>query len=223
MFLGSLAFRILKVILRAGFRRTVVLALLTSLIGPHAYAFRINLAFWRPPTASDPCVGTPGATCAGGALFLGTLSGTNYMITRSNCTDSATPTCSGGTDTLTKRWASWNTPPFAYGALTGATSETDGPGNTTLLSTTYGDTDAAKYCENMTYAGHSDWFLPAKDELNLFYTNRASIEGLAGSVDYYWSSTDWSSNNAWMQVFDNGIAYQAIKTDLYRVRCVRRF
>ena len=45
--------------------------------------------------------------------------------------------------------------------------------------------------------GYTDWFLPSKDELNLMYTNKATINttatangGSSFSSSWYWSSTE---------------------------------
>ena len=58
-------------------------------------------------TVNDPCDGTPslGTKCVGGTLYAGQFDGGKYMITPSGCTDSATPECAGGTDSLGKKLA----------------------------------------------------------------------------------------------------------------------
>lgn len=51
---------------------------------------------------------------------------------------------------------------------------------------------AKTFCDNLTYAGYSDWFLPDKDELYAMYIYKDDIGGFA-SLYYqdcrYWSST----------------------------------
>jgi hypothetical protein len=69
---------------------------------------------------------------------------------------------------------------------------------------------AADICSNLVLAGYTDWFLPSKDELNLMYLNigqgnamgLGNVGGFASSA--YWSSTEDSSANAWLQNFFNG-------------------
>ena len=46
------------------------------------------------------------------------------------------------------------------------------------------------------------WRLPTKDELNLLYQNKDKIGGFANG--YYWSSTERSDYDAWLQYFDGG-------------------
>jgi hypothetical protein len=80
--------------------------------------------------------------------------------------------------------------------------------------------NAAQYCENLTAHGQTDWYLPAKDELNVLYTNRTAIGGFAGA--WYWSSSEINSYSAWKQGFSNGYQYEPLKISGLRVRCVRR-
>jgi hypothetical protein len=85
-------------------------------------------------------------------------------------------------------------------------------------------------------SGYDDWFLPSKDELNLMWTNLAdsddnssnsgpadpnNVGGFAN--DYYWSSSQNNSNDAWLQVFVNGVQLDYDKNYTSRVRAVRAF
>jgi len=97
-----------------------------------------------------------------------------------------------------------------------------------------GSTYAARICNELqvTEGGktYGDWYLPSKEELNLMYQNKATIDATAGvnggsgfASAYYWSSTESSNYNAWKQNFVNG--YQSISSKHYalRVRAVRAF
>lgn len=85
---------------------------------------------------------------------------------------------------------------------------------------------AISACESLTYAGYDDWYLPSKNELNAMYINKAEIGGFSSTR--YWSSTEYSSSDAWYQHFGSG--YQSTfpksgtyyESGAYRVRCVRR-
>ena len=79
---------------------------------------------------------------------------------------------------------------------------------------------AISACESLTYAGYDDWYLPSKNELNAMYINKAEIGGFSSTG--YWSSTEYSSSDAWYQYFYSGYQYDNYKTTSYRVRCVRR-
>lgn len=97
-----------------------------------------------------------------------------------------------------------------------------------------GSTYAARICNELqvTEGGktYGDWYLPSKEELNLMYQNKATIDATAGanggsgfaSADY-WSSTGSSNLNAWRQYFDSGNQGFNSKDNTDRVRAVRAF
>jgi hypothetical protein len=118
---------------------------------------------------------------------------------------------------------------------TGATGTAVGTGsaNTDAIIAAQGATEtsyAAGLARAYTGGGYTDWFLPSKDELNKMYTNRATINTTAAANsgsdfanNYYWSSTESDSNNAWRQNFDNGDQYDDYKYYTSPVRAVRAF
>lgn len=78
---------------------------------------------------------------------------------------------------------------------------------------------AAQYCQNLTYGGFTDWYLPTKEELGFLYTAIGNqFEGYN-----YFSSSEEDANSAWYvdMSYGGGAAYA--KTDSYRIRCVRRW
>jgi|GEM_PF-1506662 hypothetical protein len=82
---------------------------------------------------------------------------------------------------------------------------------------------AATFCKSLRLGGYSDWRLPSKDELYRMYMNLHTA-GLGGFVkDYYWSSTEGASSNAWVAVLANGFSYVFSKRSAWRVRAVRSF
>jgi len=100
-----------------------------------------------------------------------------------------------------------------------------------------GDDGAALLCDSLNINGHTGWFLPSLDELNLMYVN-LKAKGLGGfSNGRYWSSSQgsgsWSSPAicAWTQDFSNGSqnAFHSIqggpgeKHNTYLVRAARQF
>ena len=119
---------------------------------------------------------------------------------------------------------------------TNASSTTNGAANTALILAVLGSGSyAAQLCD--TYAidsqgntpcqagnvCYSDWFLPAKDQLNCLYTNRVAIGGFF--TDGYWSSTEFATDpaRAWRQLFSAGGQGAVSKGLTSRVRCVRTF
>lgn len=97
-----------------------------------------------------------------------------------------------------------------------------------------GSTYAARICNELqvTEGGktYGDWYLPSKEELNLMYQNKATIDATAGvnggsgfASAWYWSSTENSNYLAWKQFFGNGFQASSSKSLTYRVRAVRAF
>ncbi|WP_052172562.1 DUF1566 domain-containing protein [Psychroserpens jangbogonensis] len=117
--------------------------------------------------------------------------------------------------------------------LTGAAGEAIGTGssNTEAIIVIQGNTDfyAAKLCKDLSLEGHNDWFLPSKDELNLMRQNigQGNVLGLGNiggfSNGFYWSSTEFSTNDAWLQDFGSGNQFPNGKINSDHIRSVRAF
>ncbi|MDD4822107.1 MAG: DUF1566 domain-containing protein [Bacteroidales bacterium] len=120
---------------------------------------------------------------------------------------------------------------------TGATGTEIGTGqtNTAAIVRVQGEGSyAAKVCDNYSFSGYSDWFLPSKDELNQMYVQKNIIEatllanGGHAFVTYapiYWSSSEKSDRDAWTQSFSSGsqASGSPYKTSSWNVRAVRAF
>ena len=93
---------------------------------------------------------------------------------------------------------------------------------------------AAEYCANYAYDGvkAGEAFLPSIKELKYLYKNKeliseklALIKGADLFEDwYYWSSSEYSSSNAWRQYFSSGdVDYYSKSNTNYYVRPVVAF
>lgn len=69
-----------------------------------------------------------------------------------------------------------------------------------------------------------DWFLPSKDELNLMYKTMNATVVSDASSSYFWSSSESTDNNIWIQHFSDGMQYDDNGKDYHNsVRAVRAF
>ena len=101
--------------------------------------------------------------------------------------------------------------------------------NTTSLVSILGQGDyAAKLCDDLVLSGYSDWYLPSKDELNIMYSNLASLS--IGNFDvgmghYYWSSSEIDIYGVWGVSFYSlgGGIWSLTKSWGCNVRAVRTF
>jgi len=87
---------------------------------------------------------------------------------------------------------------------------------------------AAYLCDNLTFGGYSDWFLPSREDLRQMYMSKDSIGGFSGGFGsiLYWSSTESTpmpTTEAMAVNFSNNIAESQAKVNLYYLRAVRAF
>ncbi|MCG8322099.1 MAG: DUF1566 domain-containing protein, partial [Cytophagales bacterium] len=155
---------------------------------------------FHAPAAPPPVLCTNiGDVCGDGSIFAGD---TNMYVT----------------DVTQITSVQWSLSPFD----TGADSQTDGAANQAWIvaNETLATYPAFEPCENLNRHGHTDWYLPARNELDHLYTHRNAIG--AFTTGLYWSSTENSHNDAWSQRFSDGYETYVIKNIPGDVRCVRR-
>jgi hypothetical protein len=119
-----------------------------------------------------------------------------------------------------------NVPNVAYngGNPTGAGAEIgDGVTNTNGILSDCSAAPAALAARSLG----ADWFLPSINELNEMYIHKTTLEAVDGFAPFssvYWSSTEFDSNDAWLQVFGDGsqLEYHKHYTES-SVRAIRAF
>jgi hypothetical protein len=105
-----------------------------------------------------PALPTTIGQAFGGGFYAGKISmtgdgvPTHYLV--------VAPKASG--ENSAKAWG-------GYGVSTGITSVIDGPTNSASLAALGASYQAATFCEGLTIGGYSDWYLPAKNELEVLY------------------------------------------------------
>jgi Protein of unknown function (DUF1566)/Collagen triple helix repeat (20 copies) len=119
-----------------------------------------------------------------------------------------------------------------------AQSASNGQANTNAIIGQSGHTaSAAKLCDTYVSGGFSDWYLPAKFELNTLYDQAYVVNTVleadgdpltvgvsASAYNYYWSSTEFNyAGYAWSQTFGQGYQDGDDKSYPWGVRAVRAF
>jgi hypothetical protein len=206
---------------------------------------------WTVTTTSGCQTGiTVGQTCPDGTIYAGfSPDGNVPMYTTpcdagqywngSSCTACGSGLWSGSGTSCSTTYASNNYPAWNNGTtnwtVTGYTSATTGKANTAgleALADAGAPYKAADYCYNLPAFSHSDWYLPAQNELNVMYGNETALQHFDttdGSTPVggaypglYWTSTENVNDYAWYQRFSDGNQFSTSKYILLSVRCVRR-
>ncbi|BAE49261.1 DUF1566 domain-containing protein [Paramagnetospirillum magneticum] len=118
----------------------------------------------------------------------------------------------------------------------GARSLRDGLANSNAMAN--GNHPAAAFCRDLEIGGFTDWYLPSRHEAALLAENLMPGEGYvpeqttaeafkkggaeAFAQDWYWTSTEFGSGSAWVQLFDTGYQGSYGKDWSARVRAVRK-
>jgi hypothetical protein len=135
----------------------------------------------------------------GGGFFAGYISHTadgnpTHALIVAPRADGATGT--GYTLTTNPKWADETVGVPAHATLIGASSNFDGKANTDLMmsliaNSTYsaGAFPAAQFCVDLSIGGHTDWYLPARYELDIAYFN---LKPGTGGNDTNWGSNIYS-------------------------------
>ena len=121
-------------------------------------------------------------------------------------------------------------------ASKGARSLRDGLANSEAMNTK--SHPAAHFCRGLTIGGFDDWYLPSRHEAALmaetlmpgagYVPEQTAAEAFReGGTEafrrlWYWTSTEFGSGSAWMQLFYNGTQYDRLKINSYWVRAVRK-
>ena len=175
--------------------------------------------------AETPVAGGASSCATGGPYALGDIGpgcGLVFLIS-SGLTYEMAPKTWGANETTGITWCD-NPSSDVTGAV--GTAVGTGSANTTAIDaacTSGAGQSAADYSAN----GLSDWFLPSQNELNAMY-NYSLVTGFPTATygfasDYYWSSSQDGSNDAWSQILSNGYPNYDSKSNTRRVRPVRAF
>ena len=162
---------------------------------------------WVAFHAPGPDCPNIGDQCQDGTISAGDFMGQKRYITPTN-TDHTYWKTSNGVDDIA------------------IDSDTDGRANSDQVpnSTVF---PAFKNCKDLSFGGHTDWYLPAQDELSHLYTNKVVLE--AGPMadfplgNSYCSSTEANASFSWKIWLEDGSQAGSWKASgSCVVRCMRR-
>lgn len=168
-------------------------------------------AKWRRGVAPEPALPTIPGEPFGGGFYAGDIQYPNGQWYKLIIADVASKVTGENS-----RWKVVNT----FTPATG--DQVDGMANTQAMIAEDIDLHpAAKHIINHRGGGFADWYMPAKDELNVIYTNLGPNRPnspphykLGGSQfltsGWFWSSTQYSAENSWMQAMGEGIQTSGI-------------
>lgn len=135
----------------------------------------------------------------GGGYFAGQISTTGNGVANFNLV--IAPVSSG--QNSSKQWKTSNT------ATPGTQSTINGPANSAAMNDA--DHPAASFCEALSIGGFSDWYMPARDELEVCYYN------LKPTTTSNWTATNVGSNAysvpARSGYYTSGTPAQTLATD----------
>lgn len=186
------------------------------------------VAFHNP--IPHPCTGTPtapaiGETCTDGSIYAGLSPDGNVPMYTTPADAPSFMSWNSGTTT----WFDTTMENCTTATPGSKASCRTGEANTALLvglTTWPAPYKAAVYCDGLSAHGHSDWYLPAQDELTVLYNNRVAIGGFNTSGSFpagvYCSSSENNHQAVRSQRFSDGFQYDVAKHVGFPVRCVRR-
>jgi hypothetical protein len=116
-----------------------------------------------------------------GGFFAGLISHTANGVATHALIVAPRATGASGTGYTITTDLQWQT----SGSTTGATSPFDGAANTALMTSS----PAANFCTGLSIGGFSDWYLPARFELDIAYEN---LKPTTASNNTSWGINDYS-------------------------------
>jgi hypothetical protein len=175
-------------------------------------------------TTAANCTGSPpvGTPCADGSLYAGISPDGSVPMYATRCDAGMTwsgTACTGGRSSL-----SWNNGTGNWidegqeNPVTGRTNTT----NLAALADAASPHYSAQACKNLNEDGHTDWYLPSLNELNVLYGGAAAIGNFSTGGAWYWSSSEVNNYSAWMEQFSGGGQQGYNKNSYENIRCTRR-
>lgn len=80
----------------------------------------------------------------------------------------------------------------------------------------------SRSCEELDYAGYTDWFVPSVNELEFLFQNKTTLQA---KHPFYWSNTEYNADSVYIFNFTSGNKEVVDKYDskFYTCTCIRRY
>jgi hypothetical protein len=167
---------------------------------------------------ASPAIGT---FCSDGTVYLGLSPDGGVKMYTTPCSHGRIwngTVCSG--HSVGSRWSERAT------VATGVTNATTGEANTATLAglsnadSPYG---AAQICQNMSFGGQSDWYLPSRGEVSVIHAACSLIpDFVCASPWFYHTSQESSTTDSITYRSNSNTTASDPKTTAYPFRCVRK-
>lgn len=190
---------------------------------------------WKaiPDQESDPCACgtvTPGTVCADGTIYAGlSPDGNVRMFTTAADAPGGTAYTWNNGNSSGASMVFVTADPCYFGGEAGCKT---GALNTADAAVADSDSSiggvqphpAVLYCANLDSNTHTDWYLPAQEELEVLFGNRTAgnLSGTFDTVNGYWSSSE--VNNVAVIFYSDAFpgGNNSTKENVNNVRCVRK-
>jgi uncharacterized protein (TIGR02145 family) len=123
--------------------------------------------------------------------------------------------------TNNEEYVYWSTSGWGTESIqTHATSESNGDQNTNQIVSALGSTvSVAKTCNELDAFGYTDWYLPSKNEVELMYIHKDTLNFQWSTP--IWTSSETSKDEVWSVDVNTGVSSEVNKSGYNSVRCVR--
>lgn len=180
---------------------------------------------WTVTTSGNACGSspTPGTVCPDGTIYAGLTPDGSVPMYVQRCDAGMTWSNTANACVGLRFLIDWVTPSTAT-VLANITNDKSGKTNTAnwaALSNADSPYIAVQYCKQLSEGGKTDWYVPARQELQLIDSNYAAIGNLLANGIYN-GSNEFTTTTMWGWKMNGGGQQTPNKAGGFYLRCARR-